>query len=48
MWFRDAAGKYVAIVWEPYERADEVGPWLELINSVRGAAGLVPRVFVAG
>ena len=48
LWFWDGAGEYLATVWEPYERAEEVGPWVELINSVRGAAGLVPRAFVAG
>ncbi len=48
LWFRDVAGEYLATVWEPYERAGEVGSWVELINSVRGAAGLVPRAFVAG
>ena len=48
LWFWDVAGEYIATVWEPYERAEEVGPWIELINSVRGAAGLVPREFVAG
>ena len=48
LWFWDGAGEYVAMVWEPYEGAAEVGPWVELINSVRGAAGLVPRAFVAG
>ncbi len=47
LWFWDGAGEYLATVWEPYERADEVGPWIELINTVRGAAGLVPRAFVA-
>ena len=48
LWFWDAAGECVATVWEPYERTEEVGPWIELINSMRGAAGLVPRAFVAG
>ena len=48
MWFWDAAGERVASVWEPYSRADEAGPWIDLIDSVRGAAGLVPREFVAG
>ena len=48
LWFWDAAGKYVATVWEPYRRAEEVGPWVELIDSVQGAAGPVPREFVAG
>ncbi len=48
MWFSDGAGDCVATVWEPYERAEEVGPWTELIDSVRGAAGLGPRAFVAG
>ena len=43
-----AAGEYIATVWEPYERAEEVGPWIELVNSVRDAARLVPREFVAG
>ena len=48
LWFRDVTDQYAATVWEPYERAEEVGPWIELINSVRGAAGPVPRAFVAG
>ncbi len=48
LWFRDVTGQYVAMVWEPYERVEEVGPWVELIDSVRGAAGLMPRAFVAG
>ncbi len=26
LWFRDPAGEYVATVWEPFERAEEVGP----------------------
>ena len=38
----------VATVWEPYERTEEVGPWVELIDSVRGAAGLAPRAYVTG
>ena len=36
LWFWDAAGWYVATVWEPHERAEEVGPWIELIDSVKG------------
>ena len=47
LWFRDGAEEYLATVWEPYERTEEVRPWVELINSVRGAAGLMPRAFVA-
>ncbi len=35
------------MVWQPYERTEKVGPWIDLIDSVRGAAGLVQREFVA-
>jgi len=43
----DSSGEYQVQVWEPYTRTDDVGPWIEAIDSIRGAGGLVPREFVA-
>jgi len=43
----DISGKYQAQIWEPFTRIDDSGPWIELIDATRGAAGLVPREFVA-
>ena len=43
----DKSGKYHVQVWEPYTRTDDFGPWIEIIDAIRGAAGLVQREFVA-
>ena len=45
-WDRD--GEHRAVVWAPYQRMDDIGEWRSVIDGVRGAAGLVPREFVAG
>ncbi len=39
--------KYQVQVWEPFTRTDDIGPWIEVIDAIRGAGGLVPREFVA-
>ena len=43
----DSSGEYQAQIWEPYTRTDDFGPWIDLIDAVRGAGCLVPREFVA-
>ncbi len=43
----DSSGEYQVQVWEPYTRTDDFGPWIEVIDAVRGAGGLVPREFAA-
>ncbi len=48
LWFDDAAGAYLAIVWQPYERAEGIGPWNDLIDSVRSAGTRVSKEFVTG
>ncbi len=48
LWFDDAAGAYLAMVWQPYERAEGIGPWNDLIDSVRSAGTRVSKEFVTG
>jgi len=43
----DSSGEYQVQIWEPYTRTDDIGPWIEVIDAIRGADGLVPREFVA-
>ena len=43
----DSLGKSQVQIWEPYTRTDDIGPWIELIDAIRGAGGLVQREFVA-
>jgi len=44
----DFSGEHQVQIWEPFTRKDDIGPWIELIDAVRGVAGLVPREFAAG
>ena len=44
----DSSEEYQVQVWEPYTRTDDFGPWIDLIDAIRGAGALVSREFVAG